>query len=339
MKMFLSALVTGSAVLFSHCATAQFTNVDSVDNRDFQAWKAQVEQMLREHEARLLDLEPVQTAQASPSRPVSNPGSIQWGWHGGRENNGVGFDERLRAAAELGCTWIRFTGPLSFIIERGERNWQFLDRPLALAEELGLNVFLTVRLGRNQSTTLDTSLLRKAVSRYASVEVWQFGNEISNDRFWPRSKRDYVDFLNAGYNVVSPSARVAMAGAPSMSFGAEAFYDDILSMGPRFDIFDDHLPPNRTGPEAVAGEVAKVRALLNKHGYKDVPIWSTEFLPLGPASGNVASNFRKYVEAVKRTEVTHVFVRGDERPWQLLSGPGQKTSTYNEYKSLIGSSR
>ena len=111
---------------------------------------------------------------------------------------------------------------------------------------------------------------------------WEVINEANYEPFWgetPVSAAEYAKLLKAVYPVLkseNPDCRVLFSGLA----GAPAGYLDTAlkgGAGDFFDVMNIHPYTWSSFPECgVTGAVREIRQTLDRHGFRDKPIWVTE---------------------------------------------------------------
>jgi len=143
------------------------------------------------------------------------------------------------------------------------------------------------------------NFVKEAVKRYSFVKYWQVGNEPNMD---PNGPTDFSELQRITYEAIkeaNPEAQVIMGGvAGNMSLFDmnDDYFEPVLKKlnGKYVDIFDIHFYGDAMGGTSTTtkGRVLGYkdfktvhdyyRNLLDKNGFKNVPIWSTE---MGTFSG------------------------------------------------------
>lgn len=162
------------------------------------------------------------------------------------------------------------------------------------------------------------AFVKEAVRRYSFVDYWQVGNEPNLSDV--RNLRDFDELQRITYEVikeVNPQAKVLMggvAGNMSLSDMNDSYFEPILKklQGKYVDIFDVHLYGDAKGGTSTTSEGRMLgyrdfktvhdyyRNLLDKNGFKDVPIWSTE---MGTFSGKWAMTGLEQTEVEQATDL------------------------------------
>lgn len=243
----------------------------------------------------------------NPASPFGVAGVMRW------PNWGT-LDQPARAMVDTGGSWVREDFVWGLIEPRpGQFNWEATDRIVNSLRANNLNVLGIIGYSANWATpsTEDdgspnpdsryapdnakfTSYVRALVSRYKDrVHHWEIWNEPNNKDHWRPSAngRQYAELLKAAYKAVKevdPAAKVLSGGVAG---NATPFLEDMLAHGAldSFDILAIHSyaepvpgspnPRTEARPEVhkmVEVELAKYRALLQRHGRGDRPIWVTE---------------------------------------------------------------
>jgi len=127
--------------------------------------------------------------------------------------------------------------------------------------------------------------------RVESYEIW---NEPDLDQYWNGSPGQYVDLLRSAYPAIKandPDATVVMAGMAI--FIDRGFMPEVIQTlatlpnGAENDYFFDVMSIHiYSDPDTLYEELADVRALLDRYGMDDKPIWLTETgVPIWNAEG------------------------------------------------------
>lgn len=239
------------------------------------------------------------------SSPFGIAGAMRWSDWGS-------FSRPADAFMQTGAAWDRedFVWGLIQPAE-GRFEWTATDRLVGALSERKANVLGIISYSANWATPAKeddsqpspvsfyqpdpakyATFVKTLVSRYkGSVHAWEIWNEPDNSLFWKPAPdpKAYAELLKTAYRAVKeadPTAKVLTAG---VSGNAVPFLEAVIAAGAggSFDVLALHpyavpLNPaqgrNESRPEVhkmVDVELAKYRALLDRHGYNR-PVWITE---------------------------------------------------------------
>ncbi len=136
--------------------------------------------------------------------------------------------------------------------------------------------------------------VKELVQTHPSVKYWQLDNEINNGVFWKDTPQNYARLLRLTSGVIREACsdcKVVLGSSININgtgdpLPVELYFEPVLQELNKygknyFDVFDYHFfPPKGYTPEsyylAYAQGVASTRNLLDKYGYSDAEIWTTE---------------------------------------------------------------
>lgn len=202
---------------------------------------------------------------------------------------------------EAGVQWTRFDLAWWNMVEdpKGTFNfnpgeWQ-TDRAVRMLRERRIDTIAILSYGNRHYDTKEgkevapfTDEGRAAFARYAheaarryrgDINHWEIWNEPNLEEFWTEpNAQDYVKLVKATaprIREANPDA-VILAGATS-KIGFEYLKECAeAGMLDYIDVITIH-PYRETKPETVAEDYAEVRALLDKHSTRHIPIWDSEW--------------------------------------------------------------
>lgn len=214
-------------------------------------------------------------------------------WNNYMYPNAREVDRAVELIKELGVSTVRIDFSWKDIERtRGVYELERLDHIVSACQKHGLSVLGVIGYspqwtGRqwNQPPSDNESLLKFVnfiVSRYKSVNYWEFWNEPDSPTYWqPQDEMHaYTNLLKAVYPVIkaaNPDSRVVLGGLTS-----EGFYPlkNILREGGGnyFDVVNFHPfanPSKEDSLQEVGYKIKHIREELDKNGLKK-PIWLTE---------------------------------------------------------------
>jgi hypothetical protein len=118
------------------------------------------------------------------------------------------------------------------------------------------------------------------------MSYWEVWNEPNIPQFWPPrpDATEYLTLLKTTYQatkVADPTARVVLGGLANGGFNADgsSYLQALYSLGGAryFDVVSIHIyshPDQGIGP--VLKQMEAVRAIMDRHGDRDKPLWLTE---------------------------------------------------------------
>jgi hypothetical protein len=231
------------------------------------------------------------------------------------------FGEDLKKAQELGVSAIRIPLQWQFVkICPGEYDWSTIDRFVKAAQTKRINVLFNIRtvskeeVKKQKPQKRGTTQLPPVSPPSVNMEQWvhfvetlanryrgqgvhyEIENEVNTEAFWKGTLDEYLELLQAGYEVIKkadPQAKVlpsAMGCGITQNFKSESagrevwklhdkWFQAILSTK-KFDVVNIH---NYYFPsEIVANGITfrsyleHIQDLMKKSGLEDRPIWITE---------------------------------------------------------------
>lgn len=222
------------------------------------------------------------------------------------------IDKTLSAAKDAGISWIRTDLDWDGMeFQKGKWKFSHIDSMLEKARAANVKILpilaYTVPWASPAYKHLDEwgNYVKTVAARYKDdFDFWEVYNEPNVKIFWkedsPRGA-DYAKLLERSWREIKsadPSSKVLYSGTAGVPLH---FIEDSLKAGAGkyFDIMNIH-PYNWGGggrPEAIAGEVEKLRKLMDRYGIGDKPIWITE---VGWPTSAVASVEEPVIAALKR---------------------------------------
>lgn len=212
----------------------------------------------------------------------------------------------LSGLSSLGVEWTRTDFDWAGCNpEKGVWDCQHLDQVLSGAKKSGVNVLpilgFDVRWARPAVEHLFEwgGYVQEMVSRYGKqLRYWEVWNEPNLKTFWRRgpSGAEYAALLQKSWQVIKsidPSIQVVFGGLSGVPLD---FIEDALKAGAGecFDVMSIHPYHLRDVPEAIIPEITKLRALMDKYGVGDKPIWITE---IGWSTPEAYKPFDEAIEA------------------------------------------
>jgi len=292
----------------------------------------------------------------TPAPPEPSAVDSPFGAHGGEEINDVSTPELFADLEIIGVKYKRLSGPQALIwglIEAdldGIYDWTRLDNDLALANEHGLSLVVTIKSNNSNDRENCGSVnpcdqdkyeafLAAAIQRYGSqVKYWQPENEVSGI-YYDGSPAEYAYLLARSYGVIKDNCadcQVLIAGMPDIHSDSIQFYGEVLDVldCDCFDIFDLHTPV-MGGHEVIEKKYKDLVSFLSSYGVQDKPIWSTEFGPLIADPEEIDEELRMMFAVGLSAGFDKLFWRVSECPSCILDGPGSRTSTWDSYRELV----
>ena len=303
----------------------------------------------------------------TPSPPPSSPlpiGSRYFGAHGETMDTGLTDSEFFSELGNLDIQYKRNAGPWALIWGKVDKeldevySWTYFDNLVDLANTNDIDLMITIKSINNNDRAKCGSanpcdwdkysrFLATAINRYNNIKYWQIENEVSG-KYYTGTASDYAELLSISYDVIKdncPDCSVLIAGMPDYQPMSALFYNDILSgleQTPScegsgcFDIFDLHTPM-RGGYESVASRYNQVLIMLNKYGFIDKPIWSSEYGPLSYADtedDKIEYEIAKFYAVGFDLGFKKLFWRVSECPSCIIDNK-VKTNNYYAYKTVI----
>ncbi len=180
-------------------------------------------------------------------------------------------------------TWDEMDGRIDPLVERGFEILGILTLPAPWAQERpdeGL-VPRNLNLPWNHPENYWGRYVYNTVLHYRGrIQHYEVWNEPDLEEFWEGDPNQYYQLLRLAYRAIQaadPDATVVMAG---MELGQDPeFFQTVIRLadedptGPNFDVVSIH---SYTNTEWVYERTRSTRALLDGHGFANVPIWITE---------------------------------------------------------------
>lgn len=222
------------------------------------------------------------------------------------------IDKTLSAAKDAGISWIRTDLDWDGMeFQKGKWKFSHIDSMLEKARAANVKILpilaYTVPWASPAYKHLDEwgNYVKTVATRYKDdFYFWEVYNEPNVKIFWKEDSpkgADYAKLLERSWREIKsadPSSKVLYSGTAGVPLH---FIEDSLKAGAGkyFDIMNIH--PYNWGwggrPEAIAGEVEKLRKLMDRYGIGDKPIWITE---VGWPTSAVASVEEPAIAALKR---------------------------------------
>ncbi len=272
----------------------------------------------------------------------------------------------------------------------GRYNWIFFDQRLKISLNKDFKVLVTTkaintkdqrlchRLARGNKYTQYKVLeynpcnwhkyeqfLRESIRRYKNkIKYWQIENEpVTGGQYYADTPENYAKLLAFSYKIIKhecPKCKVVMAGRPGCT--GLAYLIKVLETlksfsfcknSGCFDIFDIHVGSIIKPAERTEGTYFIYKQILNEFGYKQKPIYSTEFGPLDYSltdkfkrDPNLEQKIRKVMPSVLikmyasalAVGYKKLFWRVNEPPSSIIVMKGnslEKCPSYYAYKILI----
>lgn len=194
--------------------------------------------------------------------------------------------------------WDAYAGWPDLEPERGKWNFDRLDKYVAMARLTGTEILLPLgRTPRWASSRPDErssygpgqaaepvaiedwrNYVRTVATRYKGrIRAYEIWNEANEKGFFSGRPESLIELQREAYRIlkeIDPGIVVVMPAAVH----AYKWVDNYLALGGgRYaDVIGYHFYVPKEAPEAILREVAAVRALLDKHGLGDKPLWNTE---------------------------------------------------------------
>jgi hypothetical protein len=212
----------------------------------------------------------------------------------------------LAPARDLGTTWARAWLPWAQI-ERapGNYDWTWADRQINQFAAAGFKIDSVIYYppawaaasgcGPITNTVAFNQFMTAVVSRYRDlVDAWEFINEPDSPTgmpnygpaigCWALQPQTYVDRLALFHEYVTeldPTAQVVLGGLAYDNwqiFDRDFFTHTLQSgAGPHFDVVSLHFYPiNPQDFPTMAHKINEIKAIMQRHGVYDKPIWVTE---------------------------------------------------------------
>lgn len=201
--------------------------------------------------------------------------------------NAAGFAGMSRAAAvaqAAGVKWSREEFQWARIEpRRGEFQWDFYDRLLAIARQHGIQVYAIVGYwsGWTKPYTSEgiadyVRYLQALVRRYGrDIRHWEIWNE-PNIFFWQGPKELYADLLKQSYaavKAIDPAATVLGLSTAGIDFD---YIQRMLELDAPFDILTIHPYRRSLNDQAFLADLRKASDLVRRPDGTPRPVWLTE---------------------------------------------------------------
>jgi len=193
-----------------------------------------------------------------------------WDWEG--------YDALMESSAEHGV------GVIPVLI--GTPRWasdSYQRQPLTKAGIAGLNEF--VRLAVARYGPKGRFWRRNPDLPHRPLRAWQVWNEPNLNAFWagrldPRAYAELLRTVRGEILEVDPRARIVLAGMPRsvVDYPIDEYLADLYRLpgfAKLFDVAAIHGYAQDAG--GLAGLISDTRALLDRNGDREKPIWITEF--------------------------------------------------------------
>jgi len=120
------------------------------------------------------------------------------------------------------------------------------------------------------------------------VDAYEVWNEPNSPAFFSGSPRDYAEMLRSAHDAIAEADPDAMVVAGATQYNDDAFLEAVYEAGGQglFDVWSTHpymgladAPPETEddGTMWTMDHVRVIRAVMDEHEDRDVPIWFTEF--------------------------------------------------------------
>jgi len=199
----------------------------------------------------------------------------------------AGWAEMRRAAKvaqTAGVKWSREEFQWARIEpRRGEFQWDFYDRMLAIAQEHGIQVYAIVAYWSTWTRPYTTEgiddyvrYLEALVRRYGhDIRQWEIWNE-PNIFFWQGPKDLYADLLKKSYaaiKAIDPEAEVLGLSTAGIDFD---YIERMLELETPFDILTIHPYRRTLNDQAFLNDLLRVSDLVRRPDGTRRPVWLTE---------------------------------------------------------------
>jgi len=231
------------------------------------------------------------------------------------------FGEDLKSAQELGVSVIRIPLQWQFVrIRPEEYDWSTIDRLVKAAQAKQIDILFSIRtiskveVKKHKPQKRGVIQVRPVSPPSVNMEQWvhfvetlanryrgegvhyEIENEVNTEAFWKGTLEEYLEILQAGYEVIkkaNPQAQVlpsAMGCGITQNFKSESagrevwkwhdkWFQAILSTK-KFDVVNIH---NYYFPSEIVANgltfrsyLEHIQDLMKKSGAEDRPIWITE---------------------------------------------------------------
>jgi hypothetical protein len=231
------------------------------------------------------------------------------------------FGEDLKRAQELGVSVIRIPLQWQFVkIRPGEYDWSTIDRFVKVAQAKQIDILFTIRTVSQEGVKIKKSKKRGVIqvqpinppsvdkeqwvhfvetlaNRYRGKGIsYEIENEVNTEFFWKGTLEEYLELLEAGYEVIKkadPQAKVlpsAMGCGIVLNFQGDngmykawKWHDGWLQpifSTKKFDVVNIH---NYYFPSEIVANgltfrsyLEHIQDLMKKSGLEDRPLWITE---------------------------------------------------------------
>lgn len=220
--------------------------------------------------------------------------------------------DTIKDLRETGAKWVRYDR--IFVWDRIERkrgvyDWSIPDYVVRETYESGINILATVMAFNKldgaargyapKDLKWFSEFLIKCVERYDGdgvddapgspvISYWQLGNEIDNPIYYKDTPNNYVEFLKTASQAIrqaNPDAKIVIGSLANP--GGISYHEKVLAGlkdGRYFDLFDFHwyaeggdtYRKHAIDKMEFDELVSRLKKLLSKNGYKDIPLWITE---------------------------------------------------------------
>lgn len=270
--------------------------------------------------------------------------------------------EEIKSIEELGVGIVRVPLQWQLLkIPRGEYDWSVVDRLLKMAQAKQIEVLLTIRTNfpkgvqkpkrKRGAIEIHPEVLDKKewvhfvetlAHRYRGQRVsYEVENEVNEETYWKGTLEEYLELLEAGYDVIKkadPNAKVlpsAMGCGILQNFQLgklgdktwkwhDGWLKPILSTR-KFDVVNIHnyyFPSEITANGLTfRGYLEHIQSLMKESGLRDRPLWITEtgFVSLpADAGGRTDDGSNKRQAAWLAEAYQQAFAFGVDRVYWLL---------------------
>ena len=309
-----------------------------------------------------------------------------------------GFSAIQKIYKDLGVHWDRGAG------RNGGATWgaieknidgyrSMFDNYVKIASNNNINLLITISPAYSEAKGeyyLPTDLnayaefIKKLVGDYPSVKYWQIHNEVNGGVFWKDTPQNYAKLVRATSDAIRESCGdcVIVLGSSikidekGNSKSIATYFEPVLKELRKdnkkyFDVFDYHFfAPAGSTPDlfysVYEDGIKSARNLLDKYGYKNAEIWTTEtmiFTTDGMSqkeTGKLPSEYQNINEAQQTDALLKIYVSGlangvskifwnklTEGPWfdfmfnraglikhPNFSGSASKKLSYYTYKKM-----